>query len=869
MNNLKNIPSPLMISKVYEAVNILKNGIKKEEKYNLSIISAFHLLNKALKDENVLSFILDDDLKVRHNFIRKLKYKLIEHVGTISEYCSSTNLSEILEARLISLVTDLFAIIRDLISAEGADFIDEDYDDSTGEENGVVCDIEDVREHDMDIDMRDRIDDVNGIENSVDIEVESWGREVENGVNEVENGGKEEKNKENVVEKGVNEVVSEVEKRQEAEVDSIIAKGGDAGLTKGTDLDDTFVVNDAKNTIASAYDSTSDSTGQSLADGLVNSMVEVTHQYQQHAVTAIERADMMHQLFIDATQKIEFLMRESDALRDQLLNLTLRKGAEGIEGEGNFPRIRMKSDDSNDEALKIENLERLLELDEFSDPENDGSNENTEYDGLNGSIERRKKKHKFTLADYDMVPHTEVFGADRMSSVIDGVIEALRIVGSKGTKYESLDTKNIRRSILQHGWSDKGVWNKCQLIEGVFHIGASTITFNKIQELGDVINRIFNHLKECEITGAVGLIKKSVIKISLVRNALKDMNFKMRDVDILCSSLGVPHLSLIGLSYVLTACTVKRFQKDNFEIILDKLINILKLYWLHAKIMIRLREEKSTPVVEPIKLTSGGMTRLMVSLDREKSIISSIFKAYIETPKYFPSGSSSKSSSFKSNPSMLSGPGGPEGYSQGSTNIASSNQVLGKVGDYEYGNASSSSGSRNKKLFPTQRIENDIDKQKVSAIGISYRGIVQFAQDFDLYPSVLSTSQLFTIFNEMFTFDKEHSGGEEEAKRSETELIKPHYYLNIGNNNDALLTLDQFQRLLVAVAFTSLSFQGEVDASSSIYFKDENSEDFLYLQALKKVNRLLIYLNESRGQERLSKKHRSVTSSVLIFKPIS
>jgi hypothetical protein len=870
---MNNETSQLLIFKVYEVLKALKNHIKKDVRYNLSIVSAFYLLNKALRDENVLAFILDDDLRVRHNFIRKLKYRLKEHVGIVPEYCSSMNLSDLLEGKLNLLATDLFSVIESLIVAEGVDFIDEDYDDSAEEENGVVGDIEDVGVNDRDIDKF----------KDYDIKIENGiGKEVEKGKKEVENGEIE--------------VVSEVERKQG--VDNIKAKDVDIDVSEFTDLDDictpdssTFTGNDGGNTTANAacntaYDSTNASTSASPSDSASAStslvvdqsladFVEVTQQYQQHAVTAIERADLMHQLFIDATQKIEYLMRESDALRDQVLNLTLQKEAEGIEGEG----LHSDDHDSNNEVLKIENLERLLELDGFSDTDNDSFSHNTENDGNHSGINRggnrRKKKHEFTVADYDVVPYNEIFGDDRMSCMIDGVMEALRIVCSKETKYESMDIKNIRRSILQHGWSEKGMWSKSRPIEGVFHIGSSKIMFNKIYELSDVMNRIFNHLKECEITGTVGLFKKSVLKTSLVRNALKDMNFKMRDVDILCCSLGVPHLSLIGLSYVLTTCAVKRFQKNNFEIVVNKLINILKLYWLQAKIIIRLREEKFAPIVAPIKLTSQGMAKLVLTLDREKNIISSIYKAYIETPKYFPSGSSpTKSSSFKPAPPTLSGPGGftlssegSEGYNQGGSHNTVSSQIPGIVGDYNHGN-SSSSGSRNKKIFPIQRIENDIDKQKASGIGISYKCIVQFAQDFDLYPSVLSTSQLFTIFNEVVTIDEGLSDTEEEINPSNKESIKPQQYLNIRNNN-ALLTLDQFQGLLIAVAFTSQSFQDEIDTSSRIHLKGGNNEELLYLQAVKKVNRLLIYLNESRGQERLSKKYRSVTSSVLIFKPIS
>jgi len=864
--------SDLMLQ-VYEVLKSLKNEIKKEVKYNLSIVSAFHLLNKALRDENVLAFILDDDLKIRRNFIRKLKYRLKEHVGIIPEYCSCMNLSRELEGKLNLLVTDLFSMIESLIVAEGIDFIDEDYDDSAEEENGVVGDIEDMGVNDMDIDkFKDDIKIDNGV-----------GEKVENGKKEVEYGEIE-------VVSGMNEVVRGVEKKQE--VDKITAKDVDFDASEVTDLDDICTVDsniftDGRNTIASAvcntpYDSTSASTSASTPDSTslvvdqsLADFAEVTQQYQQHAVTAIERADMMHQLFIDATSKIENLIRESDALRYQVLNLTEQKGAENIESEG----VHSDDHDSNDKVLKIENLERLLELDGFSDTDNDSFGHNNEndgiYSGVNGGVNRRKTKHEFTVADYDVVPYNENFRDDRMSCVIDGVIEALRIVYSKETKYESMDIKNIRRSILQHGWSEKGMWSKSRPIEGIFHVGSSKIMFNKIYELGDVINRIFNHLKECEITGAVGLFKKSVLKTSLVRNALKDMNFKMRDVDILCSSLGVPHLSLIGLSYVLATCAVKRFHKNNFEIVVDKLINISKLYWLQAKIMIRLREEKVAPIVEPIRLTRQGMAKLMLTLDREKNVMSSIYKAYIETPKYFPSGSSpAKGSSFKPTPTTLSVPGGlsgfgcSEGYSQGGTLNLASSQIPGIGGDHNHGN-SSSSGSRNSKIFPIQKIENDIDKQKGPGIGISYKGIVQFSQDFDLYPSVLSTSQLFTIFNEVVSINEEYSDTEEEVNPSKKESIKPQQYLNIGNNNDALLTLDQFQGLLIAVAFTSQFFQNEIDTSSSMQLRGGNNEELLYLQAVKKVNRLLIYLNESRGQERLSKKYRSVTSSVLIFKPIS
>ena len=101
--------------------NADRNNIVETGSYNyrnISIIAAFNLINKALSDQQLLSFIMDNKTQLRYDFLFLLQNRLAYYIEDIPSYCNSRNFSSTLESILNLYLSGISSQLKNLLLDE-------------------------------------------------------------------------------------------------------------------------------------------------------------------------------------------------------------------------------------------------------------------------------------------------------------------------------------------------------------------------------------------------------------------------------------------------------------------------------------------------------------------------------------------------------------------------------------------------------------------------------------------------------------------------------------------------------------------------------------------------------------------------------
>ena len=172
--------------------------------------------------------------------------------------------------------------------------------------------------------------------------------------------------------------------------------------------------------------------------------------------------------------------------------------------------------------------------------------------------------------------------------------------------------------------------------------------------------------------------------------------------------------------------------------------------------------------------------------------------------------------------------------------------------------------------------------------GVSFEGVSKFAQDFDLFPNIIVHHQLFQIFNVVANPMGSSSSSEYDGFRHKSVTLA---------GGEPLLTFRQFQELIVLIGLRSTYFKEAVEALNNldrmlaaaspqrgtlmqtispssikghtISPSSIKGGNVSFLLAIERINRLIKWLNSSRGKERLGARARSITSPGLTLRTMS
>jgi len=609
-------------------------------------------------------------------------------------------------------------------------------------------------------------------------------------------------------------------------------------------------------------------------------IIQVAAVSQQQAAVTMVRAEIMHRLFMDATQKIEHLILREKELQAQVATLQEQQGQDGGDAAGSSfaqdpPHHHFGS------APQTDGFEGGNDAHPSSETEWAADDQGYEVKGLR-AFDVVDMQPSAPAGNEDLNRHVHSkprqypsgAAADRLWLAVAGTIEALTIItltAETGSKYgfestfELKGMKQCRRTLLQHGVKTvlkPSQWVKYDRIHmqdggACYAVGSETVSADKMDALAELAVGVFLHVKDggARLNGGATRSKQSVLSHTLFRTVLKNMNvFLMRDVDIVFSRLAVPSVSIYGFCFAMMLCMQKLEKKwSSAEDLVEKLSSILAAaaadptkYLLPAQSPpskhSRQSENRTSPSSPAAlleiesQLAAGDMARLLEKVGRENAALLAIFQAY-------------------------------------------STAGAGVAPAMDFGNNGS--------------------------WGVSFEGVTKFAHDFDLYPNVVTHSQLFKIFGDAFddpVLDVRHVGtmgsalddgspmphGAVTARRHSN-----HHGGRSSGSGEPLLHFRQFECLIVLVALRSSYFRDAVEAktnldrlltaaspqrgrlvhamrpdaaASSVSPATRRSESAVFTLAVERINRLIVWLNNSRGKDKLSARARSIASTRLILR---
>ena len=253
-----------------------------------------------------------------------------------------------------------------------------------------------------------------------------------------------------------------------------------------------------------------ESTEQTTVPDVANhsNIIQVAAVSQQQAAVTLVRAEIMHRLFIDATQKIEHLIIREQDLQNQVATLSTQQLIEDVGNSNEEPNV---AEEVKDESLK--------------------ENDDYEVNGLR-AMEAIEQSVPENLVKPPYQRPSGTIG-DRLWLAVAGIIEALTIItltAETGSKYGFVSTfeykknKVSRRTLLQIG--DKKILNPAQRVKyesvtvdgGVYYaVGNEAVCTNKMDTLAARAVAVFLAVKDssARLNGGAGRSKQSVLSLVL------------------------------------------------------------------------------------------------------------------------------------------------------------------------------------------------------------------------------------------------------------------------------------------------------------------------------------------------------------------
>jgi len=263
-------------------------------------------------------------------------------------------------------------------------------------------------------------------------------------------------------------------------------------------------------------------------------LVELSRLCQQQSAVAINRADMMHKLFLDAAKRVEELLVENDALRAHVQYYQTQ------EEEG---AALQDVDEEEREESGVEGARQGL-----SPRSPDG--------GCDGKDEKED-----TLHQDGFVP---VLEDRRQTLAAAGIVEGLAYISAQRSK-SSIDSSPGRATI------------------------DASVSIEAISTCAACLVQYFFNIKE-KMVGLPGdQLSTSLIALSSIRKSLKGLgmldtssSLTLKDVDIIFSQLHVHYVTLSGFAYALLLCAGRRYKRLSGSALLDKLSSVIKKYFQNA-----------------------------------------------------------------------------------------------------------------------------------------------------------------------------------------------------------------------------------------------------------------------------------------------
>ena len=647
---------------------------------------------------------------------------------------------------------------------------------------------------------------------------------------------------------------------------------GDNGVTDNAEGDNSNRTEATKNIETHSADSDNNAVLQRIepdalsikrdetVPGVANhsNIIQVAAVSQQQAAVTLVRAEIMHRLFIDATQKIENLILREQDLQNQVATLSTQQLIEDVpssSGETNAA-VEMKDD--------IENAVECLK--ENDDYEVNGLRVLEDTETITASF--KEKEELLTSGNNEKARYQRPSGAigDRLWLAVAGIIEALTIItltAETGSKYgfvstfENKKNKVSRRALLQYG--DKSILKPAQRAKyepvnvdlgGVYYaVGSEAVSTDKMDALAVRAVSVFLHVKDgsARFNGGSGRSKHSVLSMTLFRTVLKNMSvFLMRDVDIVFSRLAVPSVSIFGFCFALMLCTQK-----------------LEKSWSCADdLVVRLTDVLATALGAPTKCLLSGSSGGSPSLQLENT--------------HFVAAGGGRGS-----------PVSAGGYPI--EDLLTAGEMSSLIENVNGGDKKALSYIF--AAYSTSSARGGLGETWSGNHGVSFEGISKFAQDFDVFPSILVHSQLFQIFGDVVANLYHYAGtsssfSEYDDVDLNTKQRRAHHKPSLAGG-EPLLTFRQFQVVIVLIALRSNYFRDAVEALTNldrlmtaaspqrgtlvqnISPSSIKGANVAFSLAIERINRLIKWLNSSRGKERLGARARSMTSPGLTLRTMS
>lgn len=308
-------------------------------------------------------------------------------------------------------------------------------------------------------------------------------------------------------------------------------------------------------------------------DKIINELLLVSKVNQDQAVEAIKRADMLQELFIDATKKIELLMKENE-------NLRKRVDPAAIAHQSNLTSPR--DGDSPRSARRVTISTKPLPA----------ASESTTSSGDN----------------QEMATSATNETEDRLKSLaMGGLLESLNTLKDRKEDGDSLviDT------------DVNALYPAAEKVKELFE-------FLKFAHVGFAAER--RNLESL----ALSTLRRAMTPLGFIEADI----FTLNDVDIIFSQLGVQQVSLFGLSYVLMNCLRKRFKYLTVKELVAKLMVMTTEYLEQQKnkqTRNNGRQRKTSelqPTIHQDDISDNDWDELKKLLDMEQSAIDVIFRAY-------------------------------------------------------------------------------------------------------------------------------------------------------------------------------------------------------------------------------------------------
>lgn len=789
-----------VLTKIGETLVRISDLSDSRTSYGYSIIALFNLLSRVIPEPHILSRVVqhagshsNDDDDATKSFVTGLYVTVKSVVGrSAMDFAKEFELPESQQSKLADLAEEMLHAMRQIVGR-----LDGDEDVAENDEQNPDSDTVD---HETIIDER-----------RVEVALASADDEAAGSDDEGAHGG----------DYGGVETEPDWDGSTELLTVEVAVYSGDVDGREGTELDNADRAN----------------------------IIQVAAVSQQQAAVTMVRAEIMHRLFIDATQKIENLIMKGQELQTQVecLMVNKRSGTEEETGHqehhisetGNEAKILTNDDDEcdlNGSGLAFDDISKSQPA---LMPDDDGNSAvDRSIDGLSVS--------------------SLMMGAsgDRLWLAIAGTIEALTIItltAETGSKYgfestfEYSTTKASRRALLQHG--DKTLlkpsqWAKYEPVaDGTcYAVGSEIVSTEMIYALATQSVAVFLHIKDgsSRLNGGAGRSKQSIISLTLFRQVLKNMNvFLMRDVDIVFSRLGVPSISLFGFCFALMLCIQKLEKRWSCaEDIVMRLTSVLdRAVAAPTKFLLPVSSPSRLPHFEAAQssggvsvctdienqLTADDMSELLENLSRDSRALSFIFAAYSSS---------------------------------------------GKAGGSQRGDASGGSQV------------------------VSFEDVSKFAHDFDLYPNVVVHSQLFKIFGDVVANSSQYSNtvsSHSPVNSKSRRVFRRDHPPPTGSGGEPLLLFHQFEALIILIALRSSYFREAVEALTNLdrlltaaspqrgtLVRAMQAEPAgrvghraAFVLAVERINRLIKWLNSSRGKDRLASRARSIASPGLTLKTVS